>query len=122
MKAFVFQAALHCSDCANRLRDKLTMQCNATGESLRPLSEDSDVWPQLAAGRGGGEADSPQHCDTCGVFLENPLTPEGDDSLRVAASEFDGKDLAWCEIAELADSACNSALAEHIRYYFSWGS
>src|SRR5215467_8720050 len=25
----------------------------------------------------GREADTPQHCDTCGVFLENPLTTEG---------------------------------------------
>ena len=24
----------------------------------------------------GGEADTPRHCDTCGVFLENPLTAD----------------------------------------------
>ena len=26
---------------------------------------------------GGGEADTPQHCAHCGVFLENPLTQDG---------------------------------------------
>lgn len=26
---------------------------------------------------GGGEADSPQHCASCGAFLENPLTGDG---------------------------------------------
>ncbi|KKL11925.1 hypothetical protein LCGC14_2540860, partial [marine sediment metagenome] len=26
---------------------------------------------------GGGEADTPQHCDHCSVFLENPLTGDG---------------------------------------------
>ena len=26
---------------------------------------------------GGGEADTPQHCDGCGHFLENPLAGDG---------------------------------------------
>lgn len=26
---------------------------------------------------GGGEADTPQHCDGCMAFLENPLTTDG---------------------------------------------
>jgi len=37
-------------------------------ESCRSLNDDGP-YPD-----GGGEADAPQHCGGCGVFLENPLT------------------------------------------------
>ena len=53
MDAYVYQAALLCSDCAK----------NVTADG--------------PYGAGGGEADFPQHCDQCGAFLENPLTPDG---------------------------------------------
>ena len=38
---------------------------------------DSDDLPKGPYGDGGGEADSPQHCDGCRQFLENPLTGDG---------------------------------------------
>ena len=38
---------------------------------------DSDDLPKGPYTNGGGEADTPQHCDGCGVFLENPLTGDG---------------------------------------------
>ena len=38
---------------------------------------DSDYLPKGAYAGSGGEADSPQHCDGCKVFLENPLTEVG---------------------------------------------
>jgi hypothetical protein len=41
------------------------------GEAIATTTPDG---PHL---NGGGEADSPQHCDACGVFLENPLTTDG---------------------------------------------
>lgn len=37
---------------------------------------------------GGGEADMPQHCDGCGVFLENPLTSDGYGSVIDALAKF----------------------------------
>ena len=39
--------------------------------------EDSDTYPQGPYAYGGGEADSPQHCDGCQTFLWNPLTSDG---------------------------------------------
>lgn len=47
--------------------------------------DDGDIYcedcrPDDASGPyadGGGEADCPQHCGACGVFLENPLTTDG---------------------------------------------
>ena len=38
---------------------------------------DSDDYPKGPDGDGGGEADSPQHCGMCGLFLNNPLTDDG---------------------------------------------
>jgi hypothetical protein len=47
---------------------------------------DSDDLPKGPYSDGGGEADTPQHCDGCGQFLENPLTADGliyvEDALR----------------------------------------
>jgi len=33
---------------------------------------------------GGGEADIPQHCTTCDLFLENPLTDIGHNYVQLA--------------------------------------
>ena len=47
---------------------------------------DSDDLPKGPYADGGGEADTPQHCDGCQQFLENPLTGDGliyvEDALR----------------------------------------
>jgi len=37
---------------------------------------DRDNLPKGPCPDDGGEADTPQHCDTCGVFLGNPLTAD----------------------------------------------
>jgi len=44
--------------------------------------DDSDTYPQGPYADGGGESDTPAHCDVCGVFLENPLTPDGVEYVR----------------------------------------
>lgn len=49
---------------------------------------DSDDLPKGPYGDGGGEADSPQHCDGCGIHLENPLTADGVEYVRTAISEY----------------------------------
>lgn len=75
MDAYVYQAALLCADCAQARIAKI--------ESTRPFPpgypNDSDAYPQGPYPQGGGEADSPQHCDDCRLFLENPLTRDGMD-------------------------------------------
>lgn len=67
MQVFMFQAALWCEACAR------PAHVNESDES----SYDSDEWPKGPYADGGGEADTPQHCDGCGLFLENPLTADG---------------------------------------------
>ena len=63
MNTYFYQAALWCEDCA--------------GEIPRTRSDDSDDSPQGPYPDGGGESDSPQHCEGCRVFLENALTDYG---------------------------------------------
>ena len=38
---------------------------------------DSDDLPKGPYAEGGGEADTPQHCEGCAQFLGNPLTVDG---------------------------------------------
>ena len=83
---YVYQAAFLCSDCATAVIEELEKEGQVdTG--------DSDDWPQGPHGDGGGEADSPNHCDAgpkcknalvvpngtkIGCPLGNPLTRDGE--------------------------------------------
>lgn len=85
MNAYVYQVALICEDCAKpllaaRLADDIE---NGDDYSADPC-RDSDCCPQGPLLDGGGEADGPQHCDHCGVFLKNPLTEDGKKFVKVA--------------------------------------
>lgn len=70
MNAYVYQAALLCEVCGETAIQDLR------GSSVRDTGDSGD-FPQGPFPDGGGEADCPQHCDTCGLFLENPLTGDG---------------------------------------------
>ncbi len=125
MKAYVFQAALHCETCAARLesanRHRLPPGANLDDES----TYDSDQFPKGPYPNGGGEADSPQHCDSCGEFLENTLTPDGDSWLRAEivrkVTPPGTRELSWSETAALADEVGEPVLAMWIRFYFAEG-
>jgi hypothetical protein len=73
--AYIFQVALICADCVVHM-GFTQQQCES--------SVDSDAIPRGPYSEGGGEADCPKHCDRCGVFLHNPLTPDGEDYVRDA--------------------------------------
>ena len=73
--AYVYRAALYCASCIEG--------------TVGVPSDDSDMWPQGPYADGGGEADYPQHCDECGVFLENPLTDDGREYVELAIAGFD---------------------------------
>ena len=81
MQAYVYNAALFCEECGTQQIQNLTED---RSELLsRPVDkEDSNEWPQGPYGDGGGESDTPNHCETCGVFLENPLTDDGNEYVR----------------------------------------
>jgi len=74
MDVFMYKAAFHCKDCGSKIKVLLGYSC----ENLSEFEYDSDQYPKGPFGDGGGEADCPNHCDTCGLFLENPLTGDGE--------------------------------------------
>lgn len=87
---YVYQAALFCGPCALDIMKNLR---KAPGfDPNTELPKDSNDWPQGPARDGGGEADSPQHCDSndeclmavtlpcgskIGCPLDHELTSEG---------------------------------------------
>jgi hypothetical protein len=89
MRAYIFQAALICEECATRERTNLRPCMHAGFNEEDESSYDSDAFPKGPYENGGGEADSPQHCDQCHLFLENPLTREGREYAELQVLEFE---------------------------------
>lgn len=79
MMVYMFQAALLCQGCGNAVIEdmKVLHPEKVPADAADESSYDSDQFPKGPYDNGGGEADCPQHCDHCHVFLENPLTPDG---------------------------------------------
>lgn len=75
MNVFMYRAALYCEPCGEAIA---AVTPKPPGfDSSKESTWDSDDYPKGPYGEGGGEADTAQHCDACGLFLENPLTAEG---------------------------------------------
>lgn len=126
MQVYMLQAALICDHCASEFMANTPKpdhvvyfpNLNEYDES----SYDSDEWPKGPYPDGGGEADTPQHCDHCGVFLENSLTLDGDECVREQAKPFEtAPDMSWDEIAQAAEEAGHQVIGDWIRFYFAWG-
>lgn len=69
METYLFNAAWYCEDCIAKSHG------NDYTEPEGPF--DSGDFPAGPYSDGGGESDTPEHCDSCGVFLENDLTDDG---------------------------------------------
>jgi len=85
---YIYAAALYCGCCGEAIRDTLTREGKAPRNPDDESSYDSDQFPKGPYPDGGGEADSPQHCDSCLTFLENPLTGDGLAYVREAIAEW----------------------------------
>jgi hypothetical protein len=128
MNVYMLKAALYCEPCGEREADGFPLglrpdcECGqpakshgVNGDELLECVEywpeetlyDSDDYPKGPYPNGGGEADTPQHCDSCSVFLENPLTEDGRDYVRGALA-MDEEPLAnfitrqWAAFYEIA--------------------
>jgi hypothetical protein len=75
VNVFIYQAALLCEACGEAVR--LTVEPPPGYDGSNESTWDSDDFPKGPYADGGGEADTPQHCDHCHAFLQNPLTPDG---------------------------------------------
>ena len=87
MEAYIYQADIYCADCAKKYSQLQVL----IGEKD---SGDSDQFPQGPYENGGGEADYPQHCCNCQVFMENSLTSDGEEYVIAAAKDALGGDVA----------------------------
>jgi hypothetical protein len=145
MNAYIFQAASLCESCAKDTQTKLDRVATEHGNVSFSYRKDSDKYPQGPYSDGGGEADTPQHCDHCGVFLENPLTGDGYAYVREQVREvldylpsqteshvFSADGFDWPLIAELlithaeqmeaqgdiaAADATRNGVLQWVRYY-----
>lgn len=75
---YVYQADLCCDECGTGIKEQLEKDNPSIAQWAAEGFVDSDDYPDGPHADGGGEADSPQHCSTCGRFLENPLTEVGE--------------------------------------------
>lgn len=85
MNAYLYRGVWLCERCAKEVKAVLSK------------NDDSDFYPVGPFSDGGGEADAPQHCDKCDLFLENPLTDEGIEYVREALADGEGACLAEWE-------------------------
>ncbi len=86
MDAYMYRAALYCKDCITAIKVELDWKYEGYPEA----EYDSDEYPKGPYPDGGGEADSPQHCDCCHLFLENPLTGDGESYVKEALEHHGG--------------------------------
>lgn len=123
MKAYLYRAALWCESCAADLEHRLPVPAGADLDNESTF--DSGQYPKGPYANGGGEADSPQHCDGCGTFLENPLTVDGGEWLRAEivrkVTPPGTRELTWSETADLAEDIGESVIGEWIRFYLADG-
>lgn len=96
--AYIYRAALYCEGCTDEIKAILAKQGKVPAEPEDEYSYDSDDYPKGPFENGGGEADTPQHCNRCNCFLENPLTPDGKEWLR--GEVIDGIPPEWAEFYE----------------------
>ena len=83
--SYAFNADIYCDDCAEKIKEDIRAEGKEPENSSDERSFDSDDWPKW--GNDDAEADCPQHCGSCGCFLENPLTPEGESYVKDAIVE-----------------------------------
>jgi hypothetical protein len=123
MNVYMSCAALLCADCGEKRRTALRHTMPPDFDQDAESTYDSDHFPKGPYANGGGEADTPQHCDACGLFLENPLTPDGDAYVREQAEQETCREVddSWEDVAVRAEKANRPVLAQWIRFYFAWG-
>lgn len=91
MDVYMYQAALLCEDCGRKIRKELDKAGKSPEDPNFEESYESDDYPKGPYPDGGGESDSPQHCDECGVFLENALTDAGREYVEEMIAEHKKK-------------------------------
>jgi hypothetical protein len=126
LDVYMYRAALLCAEHGEEVRQQLTAAGKAPADPSEEHTYDSDEFPKGPYPNGGGEADGPQYCDQCGIFLENPLTDEGDRYMRESCDPYiapddDGDVAPWALVADRAQDDGLPEFADAIRFYFAPG-
>lgn len=87
MDVYIYQSALYCNSCGEVVKADLDKQGKTPRHPEDEHTFDSDDYPKGPYPDGGGEADTPQHCDTCQVLLENDLTLDGQNYVETSIVE-----------------------------------
>ncbi len=82
MNVYIYSADIYCENCGKEI-------CKSVKIPEYGPPYDTGDYPYGPIPDGGGEADSPQHCGniSCGVFLENPLTEDGENYVKEIYAE-----------------------------------
>ena len=88
MNVYQYQTALYCEHCGEEIRQRLTAEGKAPANPDDEYTYDSDDFPKGPYPDGGGEADCPQHCNSCHCHLENPATGDGANYIRESILDF----------------------------------
>lgn len=83
----MYQAALYCSECTDKIKERLDAEGARPDNPADENSFDSDDYPKGPYADGGGESDSPENCAGCHIWLENPLTADGVERVLEMAEE-----------------------------------
>ena len=114
MDIYIYRADCLCSDCGEIKRAELAAQGKAPEDVGNESTYDSDDFPIGPYANGGGEADTPQHCGTCGVFLENPLTPDGSAYVKRAFKAYAESGQGSRAVLETWQTAYNEEYGEAV--------
>lgn len=82
MDTYIYQADIYCEECAQKISNKIMVKPEKIFDTRNLKGLSSDEFPHGPFPNGGGEADTPQHCGNCGLFLENALTGDGECYVR----------------------------------------
>jgi hypothetical protein len=100
---YAYQAEPWCDECARKIKAQLRLEAKACGRPSEDIDTgDTDDYPQW--GSDDEETDCPEHCAGCGVFLENPLTDNG--------QRYVGERLADALVAKYNDASVGLCIEE----------
>jgi hypothetical protein len=111
MEVYIYKAALYCAPCGTKICEELRAVGKQPANVQDERTYDSDDYPKGPTPNGGGDADSPQHCDACNKFLENPLTSDGEEYLNNEVADAIAKVLRGTRETISADSALGQWIA-----------
>ncbi len=124
MEAYIYCGDVYCEECISQMKLDIPVPEDTDLEGGNESTWDSDDYPKGPYGDGGGEADSPQYCGQCQLFLENPLTTNGVAYVLELLDPYisgDDSDLtsdSCCQyIADRARDDGNGVLAEWAIFY-----